>query len=83
MERIDDRTVEFTTAEAECKEWFESYLDLGHGIPFAAKLALQRMKRKALAPPTDEFIKYLSDDTIYRWGSGYRYRPGFNPWQSL
>jgi hypothetical protein len=79
MKHIDDRTVEFTEAEMTVKDRFEHYLDGGHGIPTAAKLALTRGIRQHNMMFSDEFIKHLSDNTVIRFGQGVRIRKEWKP----
>lgn len=77
MNRIDERTVELTDVEVATQATFDAHLDKGHGIPFAASLALKEMIAKGEFP-SDAFIAWLSDDTVQRWGRSVRIKPGWS-----
>lgn len=79
MNRIDERTVELTEAEAVIQDKFEDYLDRGLGIPLSAKFALNRARRETGEFASDEFAEYISDDTVVRRGGRWHVKPG---WQS-
>jgi hypothetical protein len=76
MRRIDERTVELTDEREErAKQQFEGMLDRGFGIAEAAKLAVNR--GDTMLPASildDEFVTWLSEGTVTRWGSRYRIR---------
>jgi hypothetical protein len=74
MKRIDERTIEVTPQEDVACDYFDELLDKGHGVPDAAKLALNRY----FAPPglgDQEFADGLSDGTVQRWGKRWRIKP--------
>lgn len=73
MKQISERTVELNDAELKAQEEFERFLDNGHGIPMAAKLALNRVPDSITV--SFAFGKWLSEDTCYRLGSRAMIRP--------
>lgn len=74
MLQITDRIVKLEGAEARAMELFDDYLDRGMGVPVSAKIALQRVDVEMCHPRfSNEFIEYISDGSIIRWGRGYRY----------
>lgn len=84
MIRVNERTVELTDVEQAAVARFDSLLDEGHPTPVAAKRALTDMlagtlrvnehrssKRHDGVMPEDQFIAYLSEGRVVRWGHGF------------
>ena len=67
MQRIDARTVSLTVEELATADDFDRMLNKGHGIPFAAKVALNGHCGRNRIPASsvdDAFVAWLSERTV-------------------
>jgi len=72
MKVINERTVELTDEELVAKERFDEHIAKQRPISLSAKLALSTARIECGCQFSDEFITWLSDGTVIRWGMSYR-----------